>query len=240
MNRSTIGAATAIMVSVTACGGGGGSSPPPTSYEFVVPQLNSVRDYSETYIDNFDNTINESYSQKVTDVNADGSYVLLQDPTSNVIIVDGTTYSIPTETIDVNNQSEDNSYSALESDGDVQSCTYDPHGPGPGYPLTVGAAWTIKYTVTCGTAAPVSHVQDGNVLDIEPVTVPAGTYNALKLQSTDTYTNAGGTTITETTTDWRDVVTLFSVQKSSTLVYSGTLPTTSYAVSRVLQLQSEH
>jgi hypothetical protein len=238
MHRVTAGAATAAALLLTACGGGGGS-PPPTTYEFVEPQLNSVRNYAEAYVDNFDATINESFSQTVTDVNADGSYVLLQNPTSAVTVVDGTTYSIPTETIDVDTQSEDTSYSALESDGGVQTCTYDPHGPGPGYPLTVGTAWTSQYTVTCGTAAPVTHVQNGNVLDIESVTVPAGTYTAVKLQSTDAYTNASGTTITETTTDWRDVATLFSVQKSSTLVYSGTLPTTGYAVSRDLQLLSE-
>jgi hypothetical protein len=140
----------------------------------------------------------------------------------------------------VNNQSQDTSYSALEANGATQTCTYAPHGPGPGYPLTAGTTWTIQYTVTCGTAAPITHTQNGNVLDVESVTVPAGTFTALKLQSTDAYTTADGTVITQTATNWRDVNTLFSVQKETTLVYSGTLPANSYAVSSQTQLQSEN
>jgi hypothetical protein len=77
-------------------------------------------------------------------------------------------------------------------------------------------------------------------LDVESVTVPAGTFTALKLQSTDAYTTADGTVITQTATNWRDVNTLFSVQKETTLVYSGTLPANSYAVSSQTQLQSEN
>jgi hypothetical protein len=239
MKYSKLGAATALTALATACGGGGNDSPQ-TTYNYVAPQVNFQRNYSETLIDNSDNTINESFAQTVTDVNSDGSYVLLQDPSSTSVVVDGTTYSIATETIDVNNQSQDTSYSALEANGDLMTCTYAPHGPGPGYPLTVGGTWTIQYTVTCGTSAPVTHTQNGNVLDVESVTVPAGTYSALKLQSTDTYTNADGTTITQTTTNWRDVDTLFSVQRTSTLVYSGTLPVNGYAVSAQTVLQSEN
>jgi hypothetical protein len=238
MQLSKFAAAAATAMLVTACNGGD-NSVAPTTYNYVAPPVNFQRVYAETIIDNSNNTINESYSQSVTDVNSDGSYVLLQDPNSETVVVDGTTYSIPTETIDVNNESQDTSYSELNADGSVLTCTYSPHGPGPGYPLTVGATWTIQYTVTCGTAAPVTHTQNGNVLDIESVTVPAGTYTALKLQSTDTYTDANGTTITETTTNWRDVDTLFSVQRNVTLVYSGTLPATGYPVSRQIELQSE-
>jgi hypothetical protein len=238
MKLCSFGAAAAIGVLVSACGGG--DNAPPTTYSFVTPQLDFQRSYAETVIDNSNNTINESYSQTVTDVNSDGSYVLLEDPISAAVVVNGTTYSIPTETIDVSNQSQDTSYSQLEANGDTKICTYNPHGPGPGYPLTVGTTWTVQYTVTCGTSAPVAHTQEGNVLDVESVTVPAGTYTALKLQSTDTYTNASGTTITETSTNWRDIDTLFSVKRSSTLVYSGTLQTDGYAVSEETQLQSEN
>jgi hypothetical protein len=237
MKLHSFGASAAMAALVTACGGG--DSAPPTTYEFVAPQTGFQRVYAETLIDNSNNTINESYSQTVTDVNADGSYVLLEEPISAPIVVDGTTYSIPIETINVNNQSQNTSYSELEADGGTETCTYAPHGPGPGYPLTVGATWTIEYTVTCGTAAAITHTQDGNVLDVESVTVPAGTYTALKLQSTDTYTDAKGATISETTTNWRDIATLFSVKRTSTLVYSGTLPITGYAVSLQTVLQSE-
>jgi hypothetical protein len=177
----------------------------------------------------------------VTSVNTDGSYVLLQeDTTGGPIVVDGTTYSIPTETIQVNNQSQDTSYTALEANGDVDSCSYAPHGPGPGYPLSIGETWSIAYTLTCGTQAPISYTQSGNVLDIESVTVPAGTYTAIKLQSVITWTTAAGATITETVTNWRDTATLFSVKQSVAQVYAGTLPTTGYAVGIEIELQSEN
>jgi hypothetical protein len=213
----------------------------PTTYNFVAPAFGFERDYQQSIVDNEGNTIDETFSQTVTAVNSDGSYVLLQEDTSGSSpIVDGTLYTIPTETIQVNTESQDTSYTELESNGSTESCTYDPHGPGPGYPLTVGNSWTVTYTLTCGTAAPVQYTQTGNVLDVETVTVPAGTYTAIKLQSTISWTNANGTSITETITNWRDIDTLFSVQQNITRVYSGTLPTTGYEVSETIQLASEN
>jgi hypothetical protein len=93
--------------------------------------------------------------------------------------------------------------------------------------------------LTCGTAAPVQYTQNGNVLDVESVTGPAGTFTAIKLQSTVTWTTAAGTTITETVTNWRDIDTLFSVRQNVTRVYGGMLPTTGYEVSATIQLTSE-
>ncbi len=239
MEYSRIAAAAALTASVAACNSGGGN-PPPSSYHFIAPAVGFERNYRQTIVDNDNNTITETYSLSVTAVNSDGSYVLLQeDTTGSMPIVNGTTYSIPTETIEVNNESQETAYTALESDGGVESCTYDPHGPGPGYPLAVATTWTLQYSLTCGTAAAIQYAQDGNVLDVESVTVPAGTYTAIKLQSTLTWTNADGTTITQTTTNWRDIDTLFSVQQNITRVYSGTLPSTGYTVSETIELTSE-
>jgi hypothetical protein len=218
-----------------------GDSAPPSTYEFVAPTVGFERNYQEAIVDNENNTIDESFSENVTAVNSDGSYVVLQeDTTGSTPVVDGTTYSIPTETIQVNNESQDTAYTALEANGSVESCSYDPNGPGPGYPLTVGTTWTLTYTLTCGTSAPVQYTQSGNVLDVESVTVPAGTYTAIKLQSTISWTTAAGTTITETITNWRDIDTLFSVRQDITRVYGGTLPATGYQVSATIQLTSEN
>jgi hypothetical protein len=73
---------------------------------------------------------------------------------------------------------------------------------------------------------------------VESVTVPAGMYSALKLESTLTWTDLAGTTRTQTITNWRDVNTLISVKQEISIAYSGTVPTTSYAVSREILLQS--
>jgi len=239
MKLSNLGAVAATAALISACSGDNGSSSMPTSYDFVTPMANAQRNYQETIVDNVGNTIVETYSQTVTTVNSDGSYVLLQDDTTgNAIIEDGTTYTIPTETINVNNNGQQTTYSYVNTSGATVDCTYAPHGPSPDFPLTVGQTWTLQYTLTCGSTAAVSHTQTGTVVDVESVTVPAGTYNALKLQSTDTSTNAKGTTLTQTTTNWRDVVTGFSVQRNSTRAYSGTLPTTGYPVTITLVLEN--
>jgi hypothetical protein len=60
----------------------------------------------------------------------------------------------------------------------------------------------------------------------------------VKLQSTDVWTNADGTTITETAFTWRDVDTTFSVQRTITRAYSGTLPTKGYEVTAQIVLKS--
>lgn len=241
MKFLNLGAAAAMAALVTACDGDNGNSSMPSSYAYVVPTANAQRNYQETIIDNEGNTIVETYSQTVTAVNLDGSYVVLEeDTTGNVIIEDDTTYNIPTETIDVNNNGQEMTYSFTNTNGATEVCTYSPHGPGPDFPLTVGQTWTLQYTLTCGSAAAVSHTQTGTVVDVESVTVPAGTYNALKLQTTDTSTNAKGTTITQTSTNWRDVVSGFSVQRNNTRAYSGTLPTTGYPVSIALVLENQN
>jgi hypothetical protein len=70
------------------------------------------------------------------------------------------------------------------------------------------------------------------------VSVPAGTFNAIKLQSTISWTDAQGTMRTQTITNWRDVLTSVSVKQSVSIAYAGTLPTNGYPVSRQIVLQS--
>jgi hypothetical protein len=68
--------------------------------------------------------------------------------------------------------------------------------------------------------------------------VPAGNFTAIKLQSTISWTDALGTTRTQTVTDWRDMMTLVLVKESVTIAYSGTLPITGYPMSTEIVLQS--
>ncbi len=213
--------------------------PKTTSYQYVAPAVKSQRDYSQVVVDNSNNTINETITQTVTAVNADGSYVYTsEDPTHNSVTVNGTTYSIPTEMVNVNNSGQDSSYSFVASNGSTVTCTYNPHGNGPNYPLAVGNTWSEQYTLTCGSAAAIMFSQSGTVTDLESVTVPAGTFQALRLDSTVMWTTAGGTTITQSLTTWRDVVTQLTVKRTVSSAYSGTLPTNGYAMSTTLELQS--
>jgi len=211
---------------------GGGSGP---TYAFITPGLNSVRTYSETIVDNSDNVINLSYTETVTAVMADDSFTVLQeDPTQQSITVNGTTYSVTTDTVSVNNSGQE-----VGDSTDNGTCTYLPHGAGPDFPVQVGMTWTLTYTVACTATAPFYYSQSGTVADIESVTVPAGTYSAIKLQSTLTWTDTQGTTRTQTITNWRDVATTVSVKQTIDIAYSGTLPTHGYPVSRQILLESE-
>jgi hypothetical protein len=78
----------------------------------------------------------------------------------------------------------------------------------------------------------------GSVADLEAVTVPAGTFSALKLQSTLSWTDLDGTTITQTVTNWRDVRTMFSVKEIVAIAYSGAIPANGRAVHTETVLES--
>ena len=228
-----------IATLLAACGGGTGNDGElSAAYAFSSPALNSVRTYSQTITDNSNNTINLGYTETATAVNADGSYVVLQeDPNHESVIVNGTTYGVTTETVSVNNSGQETSYSYTDSAGSNVTCTFNPHGAGPNYPITVGGTWTLSYSVSCGNSAPVDYVQSGSVVDMESVTVPAGSFQALKLQSTLTWT-VGGTTRTQTITNWRDSVTSISVKESISTAYSGTPLSGGYPIESAVELTS--
>jgi hypothetical protein len=208
-----------------------------TTYPFVTPVLNSVRIYSESVIDSSNNTIDFTLRTQITSVNSDGSYTETSSSPDGVNTVDGITYGT-TQNGSYNNQGQERSFTYPASSGGTGTCTFDPNGPGPPFPLTVGQTWQLQYTYSCNGNAPTSYSQSGTVVDLESVTVPAGMFNALKLQSTLTWTNSEGTTRQESVTNWRDVQTLQSVKQSITYTLRGTAPTGDYVVSEALELQS--
>lgn len=240
-NNAVLAIMILVLASCGSGGGGGSNAASGTSYSYVMPQVNSQRNYTNIIIDNSNNTINQTFSHTVTAVNPDESFVVLQDdPNHNSVTVNGTNYSVPTENINFNNSGQKTSYSFTPVGGSLTTCTDTPHGIGPDYPLKVGQTWSSSFTRTCGTAAPpISYTQTGTVVDVESVTVPAGTFNALKLQSTVKWTNANGTTRTETITNWRDVNTGHSVQEINMISISGTIPINGYEVKNTQVLQSQ-
>ncbi len=226
---------------LTGCGGGSDGNPGMgTAYALVPPVVNSTRTYSETIVDNANNTIVIGYTQTVIAVAADGTITEMQQSTSNdEVIVNGTNYTPLTETETYDGSSgQETSYTYTTAGGEPTTCTYDPRDGGPDFPLRVGQTWSISYTFACGSNSPVTYEQTGSVVDVESVTVPAGTFNALKLQSTVSWTNLQGTTRTQTITNWRDIATSHSVKEDVTIAVSGTLPTTGYPVSREILLET--
>jgi len=196
-----------------------------------MPVLNSTDSYGVTITDNSNNTINIGTTSTVTTVNSDGTYVILTQPTNPTAIVNGTNYADPpmTQTYNASGQELTNVY----TNGAVFTCTFDPHGFGPDFPVQVGQTWTLDYTYGCNAIAPTAFSQTGSVIDVESVTVPAGTFSTIKLQSTLTWTDSLGTARTQTVTNWRDVATSITVKEEISYTYSGTLPANGYPMSRV-------
>jgi hypothetical protein len=225
---------------ITGCGGGSNESNTTpgsgTSYAFVVPVLHSTHTYAVTIVDNSNDTINIGTATTVAAVNSDGTYVMLTVPTNPTAIVNGTNYADPpmTQTYNASGQELTNVYTS----GALVTCTFDPHGVGPDFPVQVGQTWTLDYTYGCNSIAPIAFHQKGSVSDVESVTVPAGTFSTIKLQSTVTWTDALGTTLTQTVTNWRDIVTSVPVKTEISYAYSGTLPMNGYPMNRVELLLS--
>ena len=230
---------------LSACGGGDGGSDDSniagtgSPYAFVPPVVNSSRVYAETVVDNSNNTINLGYMATVLAVAADGTITEQEQSTSGAgDTVNGTDYSVTAETQIYNSFGRETEFTYTESNGSPGSCTYAPYAGGPMPPLTVGQTWQIDYTETCNANPAIHYSQNGTVVDVESVTVPAGTFTALKLQSTVVWTDNTGTTHTQKTTNWLDTASFHSVKESITFVETGTAPVNGYAVSREIDLQS--
>jgi len=242
----------AVSILVVGCGGGSGSGRGGTSgatpaltavtYNYVAPTLNAQFAFARAIVDNSNNTINETFIATVTSVNADGSYVIQQnDPSHNVITANGTLYSVPTATINVNSSGQDISETGLSTGGAV-TCTYTPHAAGPSYPLVVGDTWSSSWNASCGSNATVAYTQTGSVVNTESITVPAGTYTAIKWQSTISWTDARGTTHTDSRITWKDIAPGHShttIKEQDSYSLSGTIPTSGYAVTVIMVLQSQ-
>jgi len=238
--------ATLALAAASGCGSSGMSSDSDNqsggsgaSYAWVAPPLNRTLSFTLRTIDNSSNTIDQRYTETVTSVNADGSFTQLQQGQGNqTAIVNGTNYSVLTETIDLDDSGRTTSYSYTNAAGVLVTCVEAPHGLGPSFPLRVGASWSLSFTISCNGSTPITYTQQGAVDAPESVTVAAGTFSAIKLLSTVVWTDPNGTTHTETLTNWRDVVTLVSVQETTAVTISGTVPTVGYAVSSDRELQT--
>jgi hypothetical protein len=227
---------------LAACGGGSsGSSPPAQTYAYATPAVNSQRVYAVTDVDNSSSIIQLTSQQTVTAVNADGSFVRnIVDPNGTSVVLNGTTYSIVPGDWSLDATGHDTAVTFNPQSVSPTTCTYTPHGLGPVYPLTVGETWQLTYTYACQGGLTLTVTQTGQAMDVETVTVPAGSYSAIRLQSTVTWTTAIGTQVTETLTRWADAGSGQSLRETSQYAYGGTLPPNGHLASQTVVLQSAH
>jgi hypothetical protein len=215
--KSSLFALCLLSAALAACGGGGGAdSATATSRAFVVPTAGTILVVDETLNDNLNNTINRTLVETVSEVHADGSFVTTEsDPSNNTVHLGLENYTVYPAVIDHRNNGHTKQIVTSYPDGTSRTCVFSPADP-PSSP-------NFTYTETCGTSNPVTHTQSGSYLGTETITVPAGTFNTDKFQTTDSWVNSDGATVTETTIKWSNLGVPESalIKRVSNFAYSG-------------------
>ena len=225
-----------LALGVAGCGGGSSSGPP--SYGFVTPLMNSQRTYAVTDTNPTSTSLN-IVIRTVSAVNSDGSFSYSESVQGGT--VNGPNF-IPG---DYSADSTGRLLSATFNPGTAgaKTCTDSPHGPGPVFPLTVGATWQSTYVVTCGSGTPATYTEMGSVVDTETVTVTAGTFTAVKVRSTISLDICPGICpgpSTETLTEWLDAANGQPLKAAATYNYgSAETLTTITLTSEARELQSQ-
>lgn len=228
---------------LSACGGGSNSVPSASStvtYKFITPINGSQSTFAETLVDNLNNSVNRNLLEKVTAVNSDGTFTTVEEDPSNDSIISGTVdHTFYPSTYIHNYAGQVTSLTTSNASGVAISCVASPNLAGAPSPLAVGQNWAFSFTETCNSAAPIDLTQTGTFVDAESVTVPAGTFNAYKFESTIVYT-LNGTTVTKLVTHWVNASSSDSraLKTITAYSYSGTAPAQGSLVSDTLLLQN--
>ena len=249
MKSIKIAAIAALGSCLVACGGNGdddastGPTTPPagtTTYPTVTPKVGATESFVTTRVDNSNNTVNGTYTERVASANADGSYAIqTNDPTGSVVTVDGITYRYNPTLSNYDTDAHLASEAITLANGSTQNCAYTTvSGEFSPYPSWVGQGWAATRQESCTPGTVETIVESGSVQALESVTVPAGTFTALKSTSVQTWTDANGQNITETTVHWSDpAYSLFTIKTIVTYVRSGNVPT-HYVTTDTIELQS--
>jgi hypothetical protein len=230
---------------LAACGGGtddGASAGPPvgaTTYSQVTPVAGASDVYGTVAVDDSNNTIAGTYTQRVASVNADGSYVLTQvDPTNTSVVVNGIDYHFDAAVLDFDGKGHETGASFTAADGAVQTCTFTTESGGHALPWWVGQTFALALQESCNPGSTQLFQEAGSVASLESVTVPAGTFMALKLTITQQWTDASGQNVTEQITEWSDPAHwLFTIKRTIAYTRSGNVPA-HYVNSQTVELQS--
>ena len=248
MKTCQLAAVAAACAVLAACGGnsGGDDTPTPpagaTTYPEVSPVLGQVDTFATVTTDDAANAVNRGYEERVTAAGADGSYTLEQDDPSNfTTTINGITYHyIPTvrtfgPTAGGNVQT---GYTETLPSG-ASKCTQAFHGAHRAVPMWVGETWSLSYTITCGSTV-TNYTDVGAVDAAESVTVPAGTFTALKMHAAISWTTAAGQNVVEQSTNWVDPAHgFFTLKREVVYQRSGTVPA-HFVTGQTVELQSRH
>lgn len=241
MNRITIAALAAACALVAGCGGGGGddTGPPttqPTSYPMVKPTVGATSVYTVTSVDDLNTTVVTSYRNQVASVAADGSYAIdRDDPSNSGAAVNGIDYhTYPT----VYAFSATGRETSIASASTGTGCTVAALDAGHAVPWTIGQTFTETDGMTCTQNTDYTLAFTGSVSALESVTVPAGTFNALRMDIAETSATPDGEHVATTITLWVDPQHSFFTIKEVDVTTMTPAPARHYVVTRTTELQS--
>lgn len=154
----------------------------PQQYTPKEAVLGAISTYalSDTYVDS--TTQQSTYSRETTVVNPDGSYTSDSKNSSNVV----------TDTYTANADGNRLSRTYVSGSGIVVGnlCTYTPSREYLNFPMYVGKSWASTWEYACTAGYHETANLNATVLNAEQVTVPAGTFDALRVRLATTLTNS--------------------------------------------------
>jgi len=145
------------------------------SYAFPSPQLGNATTFavSDVFVNGV--TTSSSYTDTVTAVNANGSHTVQRQGGDAPRLLSMTaTGARAAQTFTVNGN----------------SCSYTPPRVVFDFPLHFGKSWSSAWAYQCQLGYRENGALSGRVVAIERVTVPAGTFDALRIALTFNYTNS--------------------------------------------------
>jgi hypothetical protein len=229
---ASISAAALLVSTLTGCGGG--DSAPTTA---AAPPVGQKVDFAVTDTDNSHNTIPWTLEYTVVSSAPDGSYTQSAIGNGADVAVNGTVYGRIDQIDDYNAQHHLTSYTNEGATPVTCSFAQPRIIVPPG--AVIGVPWPpFNDTSTCtnGTQYATS-VQNGLYVDIENLTVPAGTFSTKKMQYDITRTDTtSGAATTGHVTIWYDVVSGREVQSSTDYTYADRTFAAGYLTHEQLEL----
>ena len=237
-----------ITVSLAACGGGGtsndsSSAQSSAAYSVVAPTQGAQSIYSETLVDNLNNSVNRNIINTILAVNGDGTFsVSFKDPNNNIVKTGTVDHSFYPQVYNYTSHGTEIDRTIIFPDGTSTKCVASSNNSdSSGNPRLPGETIHVSYTETCGISVPISYKITSLYVGQESITIPAGTYLAYKFQDTIVYTLPTGTTVTNSAIYWRSMTNLGNtlIKASDTYTYSGVTPPQGATVSATRTLQSQ-
>jgi len=245
---TTLAALLAAGASLAACGGSGDAGPPPPpppqpqTFSYAPPPLGTSDTWTRTLTDSVGTSVLLQLRQRVTQANADGSEAwTYDDPTAVDEIHDGVTFRTTPQVDDIAANGNTVDYTNTHVDGTQVTCTYGQPTTGTaianagrvtalaarrGESFSIGQSWTNSYSISCAGQATVNYQAVVDVPGYETVTVPAGTFQAVKQTVHLTWVD-NGVAGTSDMTLWRDPAHwMFPVKSDQAIARSGA--TTAY------------